>query len=84
MKINDWIEIDKDYKLYLDMKQLVIKEQGKVVLDSMPENDEGCCELLETLVDYLPKVKRSSTYETTIRGHTAESIIYVTALSPII
>ena len=28
---------------------------GKVVLDSLPDNDEACAELLEILVDYLPK-----------------------------
>ena len=29
--------------------------QGKVVLDSLPENDFACQELLETVVDFLPK-----------------------------
>ena len=28
---------------------------GKVVVDSLPENDDACTELLETLADYLPK-----------------------------
>ncbi len=28
MHINDWIEIDKDYKWYLDQKAKVIKEKG--------------------------------------------------------
>ncbi|KZT05341.1 uncharacterized protein LAESUDRAFT_726975 [Laetiporus sulphureus 93-53] len=55
MHINDWIEIDKDYQWYLDEKARVIREQGKVVIDSLPENDAACNELLETLVDYLPK-----------------------------
>ena len=56
MKVNDWIELDRHYEFYLEMKQRVIREQGKVVLDSMPENDEACCELLETIADFLPKV----------------------------
>lgn len=56
MHIDNWIELDKDYMFYLDMKKRVIEEQGKKVIDSMPENDDGCCELLEVLVDYLPKV----------------------------
>lgn len=55
MHINDWIEIDKDLKWYIEQKTRVIKEQGKHVIDSLPENDEGCGELLEILVDYLPK-----------------------------
>ena len=28
---------------------------GKTVLDSLPENDEACTELLMELADYLPK-----------------------------
>lgn len=28
---------------------------GKAVIDSLPENDEACGELMEILVDYLPK-----------------------------
>ncbi|KZT72269.1 hypothetical protein DAEQUDRAFT_27471 [Daedalea quercina L-15889] len=55
LHINDWIEIDKEYQWYLDQKARVIKEQGRVVVDSLPENDAACTELLETLVDYLPK-----------------------------
>ena len=55
MHINDWIEIDKDLKWYIDEKQRVIEEQGPNVIDSLPENDEACGELLEILVDYLPK-----------------------------
>jgi len=55
MHINDWIEIDKDLKWYIEEKTRVIEEQGKKVVDSLPENDEASGELLETLVDYLPK-----------------------------
>ena len=73
MHINDWIEIDKDLKWYIEQKTRVIQEQGalrvnftyivlislillgKHVIDSLPENDAGCGELLEILVDYLPK-----------------------------
>ncbi|KAI0767107.1 hypothetical protein C8Q74DRAFT_1203421 [Fomes fomentarius] len=55
MHINHWIEIDREYKRYLDEKATVIKEQGKTVIDSLPENDEACGELLMELVNYLPK-----------------------------
>ncbi|TFK49036.1 hypothetical protein OE88DRAFT_457135 [Heliocybe sulcata] len=55
MHINDWIEIDKDYEWYLEEKARVIKEKGKVVIDSCPDNDAPCGELMEILVDYLPK-----------------------------
>ncbi|KAI0753151.1 hypothetical protein C8Q80DRAFT_1097241 [Daedaleopsis nitida] len=55
MHVNHWIEIDKEYKWYLSEKQRIIAERGKVVVDSLPENDEACGELLMSLVDYLPK-----------------------------
>ncbi|KAL1938522.1 hypothetical protein VTO73DRAFT_11545 [Trametes versicolor] len=55
MHINHWIEIDKEYKWYIDEKARVIAQQGKKVVDSLPENDEACGELLELLADYLPK-----------------------------
>jgi len=55
MHVNDWIEVDKDLKWYIEEKARVIDEQGEKVVDSLPENDEACGELLETLVDYLPK-----------------------------
>ncbi|RPD57707.1 hypothetical protein L227DRAFT_594590 [Lentinus tigrinus ALCF2SS1-6] len=55
MHANHWIEIDKEYKWYIDEKARVIKEQGKVVIDSLPDNDEACGELLMELLDYLPK-----------------------------
>ncbi|KAI5120885.1 hypothetical protein M0805_002985 [Coniferiporia weirii] len=55
MHINDWIEVGKDLKWYIEQKSRVIKEQGKHVIDSLPENDAGCGELMEILVDYLPK-----------------------------
>ncbi|KAI0741071.1 hypothetical protein C8Q76DRAFT_765525 [Earliella scabrosa] len=55
MHVNHWIEIDKEYRWYLDEKARVIKEKGKTVVDSLPENDAACGELLMELVDYLPK-----------------------------
>ena len=54
--IADWIEIDYNYERDLRQKKAVIEEHGSKVLTSMPENDEASGELLETLVDYLPKV----------------------------
>lgn len=55
MQINDWIEIDSDYEWYLAEKANVIAQQGKRVVDSLPENDAACQELLEILADWLPK-----------------------------
>lgn len=55
MHVNHWIEIDKDYEWYLRERAKTIQEQGKIVIDSLPDNDEACGELLAELVDYLPK-----------------------------
>ncbi|GJJ08598.1 hypothetical protein Clacol_002817 [Clathrus columnatus] len=70
MHINNWIEIDKDYVWYLKEKARIIQEQGtpataesfdisglrcQNVIDSLPENYDACNELLEVLVDWLPK-----------------------------
>ncbi|KAJ2989663.1 hypothetical protein NUW54_g8709 [Trametes sanguinea] len=78
MHVNHWIEIDRDYRWYLDEKARVVREQGssfsrrKVVVDSLPENDEACGELLETLADYLPK-----RYPTLFKRDMADSITNV-------
>ncbi|KAI0629415.1 hypothetical protein C8Q77DRAFT_286594 [Trametes polyzona] len=69
MHPNHWIEIDKEYKWYIDEKARVIGEQGKKVIDSLPENDEACGELLELLADYLPK-----RYPTLFRRDSPDSI----------
>ncbi|KAI8978285.1 hypothetical protein BD414DRAFT_580100 [Trametes punicea] len=69
MHVNHWIEIDKEYKWYLNEKARVIREQGKVVIDSLPENDEACAELLELLADYLPK-----RYPTLFKREGADSV----------
>ncbi|KZP00434.1 hypothetical protein CALVIDRAFT_595249 [Calocera viscosa TUFC12733] len=59
MEIENWIEITSDYEWYLSEKKKVIESepvyQGKKVLDSLPENDFACQELMETVIDWLPK-----------------------------
>lgn len=49
------------------MKKAVIAEHGPKVLNSLPENDEAAGELLETLVDYLPKVRDASAAKEAVR-----------------
>lgn len=56
----DWIEIDKDYLRDINMKRAVIDEHTERALNSLPENDAAAGELLEILVDYLPKVRRNA------------------------
>lgn len=55
MDINHWLEISSQYEHYLQVKKEVIAEHGTKVLDSLPENDAACAELLEVVADYLPK-----------------------------
>ncbi|QRV75034.1 actin-related protein 10 [Ceratobasidium sp. AG-Ba] len=50
---NNWIELSSSYRWYLAEKKRVIAEQGKKVIDSLPENDAACGELLECVVDFL-------------------------------
>ncbi|KZT52936.1 hypothetical protein CALCODRAFT_475314 [Calocera cornea HHB12733] len=55
MDINDWLEISSLYEHYLQTKKEVIAEHSTEVLDSLPENDAACAELLEVVTDHLPK-----------------------------
>jgi len=55
MEIDNWIEISADYEWYLAQKKDVVESEGRKVLDSLPENDFACQELLETIVDWMPK-----------------------------
>ncbi|KAG8748258.1 hypothetical protein FRC10_007648 [Ceratobasidium sp. 414] len=50
---NNWIELSASYRWYLAEKKRVITEQGKKVIDSLPENDAACGELLECVVAFL-------------------------------
>lgn len=63
----DWIEIDSAYTRDLAAKKLVIEEHGDKVLNSLPENDFAASELLDTLVDYLPK-RYPTLFERTASG----------------
>ncbi|CEL55399.1 hypothetical protein RSOLAG1IB_01409 [Rhizoctonia solani AG-1 IB] len=50
---NNWIEISSSYQWYLAEKKRVIEEQGRNVIDSLPENDAACAELLELVVEFM-------------------------------
>lgn len=50
---NNWIELSSSYEWYLAEKKKVITEQGTKVIDSLPENDAACGELLECVVEFL-------------------------------
>ena len=46
------MNLDYDLDVFFNRESLRL---GKTVLDSLPENDEACTELLMELADYLPK-----------------------------
>jgi hypothetical protein len=50
---NNWIEISASYRWYLAEKKRVIAEQGNKVIDSLPENNVACGELLECVIEFL-------------------------------
>jgi len=57
MNVNDWIEIDADYKQDLKAKENLIKTQGKVVLDLIDDENVrlGCQELMQNISDWITK-----------------------------
>ncbi|GAA5913255.1 hypothetical protein JCM6882_000044 [Rhodosporidiobolus microsporus] len=55
LDINNWVEIDKNYKQEIAYKRRVVQEHPDKTVISLPENDAAAGELLQTLVDYLPK-----------------------------
>ena len=57
MNVNDWIEIDADYKQDLKAKERLIQTQGKVVLDIIDDDKVrlGCQELMENICDWIVK-----------------------------
>lgn len=74
---NNWIEISASYQWYLEEKRRVIAEQGRKVIDSLPENDAACGELLGLVVEFI--VARYPTLfnrlpETTLDGKELDGI----------
>lgn len=57
-RIPDWIEVDSNYEREMAYKARVVRDHPDNTILSLAENDAGCGELLQTLVDYLPKVRR--------------------------
>ncbi|GAA5999457.1 uncharacterized protein JCM10292_004150, partial [Rhodotorula paludigena] len=55
MQINNWIEVDSNYEREMAYKARVVRDHPDNTILSLAENDAGCGELLQTLVDYLPK-----------------------------
>lgn len=53
LDINHWLDMDKYYIHYLEEKKKVFHEYGKDSIDWLPESEEACLELMETVVDHM-------------------------------
>lgn len=47
--------MDRNYKMRMDLKAKVLEEVGSDAIDCRDEGYEGCVELLECLLEYLPR-----------------------------
>ncbi|KAI1608254.1 hypothetical protein EDD37DRAFT_654253 [Exophiala viscosa] len=55
LAFNDWIVFDKNYKKRMDLKAKVLEEAGSDAIDCREGGYDGCVEMLECLVNYLPR-----------------------------
>ncbi|KAK4944583.1 hypothetical protein LTR10_016017 [Elasticomyces elasticus] len=55
LAFNDWIVFDKNYKKRMDLKAKVLEEVGSDAIDCREGGYDGCVEMLECLVEYLPR-----------------------------
>ncbi|EXJ83497.1 hypothetical protein A1O1_07120 [Capronia coronata CBS 617.96] len=55
LAFNDWIVFDKNYKKRMDLKAKVLAEVGSDAIDCRDEGYAGCVEMLECLLEYLPR-----------------------------
>lgn len=53
LDINHWLDMDKYYVHYIEQKAKVFHEYGKDNLDWLPESEEACYELMETVVEHM-------------------------------
>ena len=55
LPFNDWIVFDKNYKKRMDLKAMVVEKVGSDAIDCREGGYDGCVELLELLLEYLPR-----------------------------
>lgn len=55
LPFDDWFVFDKNYKTRMDFKEKVIEQVGSDAIDCREGGYDGCVEMLECLVDYLPR-----------------------------
>lgn len=53
LDINHWLDMDKYYCHYLEEKRRIWKKFGKENIDWLPESEDACIELMETVTDHM-------------------------------
>lgn len=53
LDLNHWLDMDRFYSHYLNLKQKIFSKWGTEYIDWLPESYEGCLELMETVRDHL-------------------------------
>ena len=55
LDINHWLDMDKYYWHYIQEKERIYHEYGKDNIDWLPESEDACIELMETVRDHMLK-----------------------------
>lgn len=53
LDINHWLDMDKYYVHYINEKKKVFHEYGRENVDWLPESEDACLELMETVVEHM-------------------------------
>lgn len=53
LDLNHWLDMDKWYIRYIEEKKRIFTDYGKEYCDSLPDGEDACEELLETIVDHM-------------------------------
>lgn len=53
LDLNHWLDMDKWYVRYIEEKAKIMGEHGKSCCDWLPESEDACEELLETIVKHM-------------------------------
>jgi len=55
LDFNDWVVFDKNYEKRMEFKKRIVQDHGVDALDCRDGGYDGCVEMLECLVEYLPR-----------------------------
>jgi len=55
LDFNGWVVFDKNYEKRMEFKKRIVQDHGVDALDCRDGGYDGCVEMLECLVEYLPR-----------------------------